>query len=139
MSAAGLGALVKSSLESADALAKLSQRVGISVESLSTLIPVAELSGVSAEKFEGGIRKLAVRMLEAATDTDDAVRSFAAVGVAFQNQDGTLRATDEVLLDLADKFQTLPDGAEKTAIAVELFGKSGADLIPFLNLSLIHI
>lgn len=133
VSAAGLGALVKSSLDSADALAKLSQRVGISVESLSTLIPVAELSGVSAEKFEGGIRKLAVRMLEAATDTDDAVRSFAAVGVAFANQDGTLRATDEVLLDLADKFQTLPDGAEKTAIAVELFGKSGADLIPFLN------
>ena len=75
VSAAGLGALVKSSLESADALAKLSQRVGISVESLSTLIPVAELSGVSAEKFEGGIRKLAVRMLEAATDTDDAIQA----------------------------------------------------------------
>jgi len=88
VSAAGLGALVKSSLDSADSLSKLSQRVGITVESLSTLIPVAELSGVSAEKFEGGLRKLATRMLEAATGTDDAVRSFAAVGVAFQNQDG---------------------------------------------------
>lgn len=133
VSAAGLGALVKSSLDSADSLSKLSQRVGITVESLSTLIPVAELSGVSAEKFEGGLRKLATRMLEAATGTDDAVRSFAAVGVAFQNQDGSLRATDQVLLDLAERFQSLPDGAEKTAIAVELFGKSGADLIPFLN------
>ncbi|OED39007.1 phage tail protein [Chromatiales bacterium (ex Bugula neritina AB1)] len=133
VSAAGLGALVKSSLESADGLSKLSQRVGITVESLSTLIPVAELSGVSAEKFEGGLRKLAVRMLEAATGTDDAVRSFAAVGVAVQDQSGALRATDQVLLALAERFQVLPDGAEKTALAVELFGKSGADLIPFLN------
>ena len=133
VSAAGLGAMVKSSLESADALSKLSQRVGITVESLSTLIPAADLSGVSAEKFEGGLRKLATRMLEAATGTEDAARSFAAIGVAFQNQDGTLRATDQVLLDLADRFKALPDGAEKTALAVEIFGKSGADLIPFLN------
>ena len=133
VSAAGLGAMVKSSLESADALSKLSQRVGITVESLSTLIPAADLSGVSAEKFEGGLRKLASRMLEAATGTEDVARSFAAIGVAFQNQDGTLRATDQVLLDLADRFKALPDGAEKTALAVEIFGKSGADLIPFLN------
>jgi hypothetical protein len=133
VSAAGLGAMVKHSLESADALAKLSQRVGITVESLSTLIPAADLSGVSAEKFEGGLRKLATRMLEAATGIEEAKRSFAALGVTVQNQDGTLRATDAVLLDLADRFQALPDGATKTALAVEVFGKSGADLIPFLN------
>lgn len=133
VSAAGLASMVKSSLESADSLSKLSQRVGITVESLSTLIPAADLSGVSAEKFEGGLRKLATRMLEAATGSDEAARSFAAVGVAVRNQDGTLRATDQALLDLADRFKAMPDGAEKTALAVELFGKSGADLIPFLN------
>ncbi len=133
VSAAGLGALVKASLDSADSLSKLSQRVGITVESLSTLIPVADLSGVSAEKFEGGLRKLATRMLDAATGSDQAARGFAAVGVAIQNQDGSLRATDQVLLDLTDRFKAMPDGAEKTALAVELFGKSGADLIPFLN------
>jgi hypothetical protein len=67
VSAAGLGAMVKASLDSADSLSKLSQRVGITVESLSTLIPVADLAGVSGEKFEGGLRKLATRMLDAAT------------------------------------------------------------------------
>lgn len=133
VSAAGLGAMVKSSLDSADSLSKLSQRVGITVESLSTLIPVADLAGVSGEKFEGGLRKLATRMLDAATGSDEAARSFAAIGVAIQNQDGTLRATDQVLLDLTDRFKAMPDGAEKTALAVDLFGKSGADLIPFLN------
>jgi len=133
LSAAGLGAMVKSALDSADALSKLSQRVGITVESLSLLMPAAELSGVSAEKFEGGLRRLAARMLEAATGSAEAARGFEALGVAFRNQDGSLRATDQVLLDLADRFKTMPDGAEKTALAMQVFGKSGADLIPFLN------
>ena len=85
------------------------------------------------ERFEAGLRRLATRMLEAATGTRDAARSFAAIGVAFQNQDFTLRATDQVLLDLADRFKALPDGAEKAALAVEIFGRAGTDLIPFLN------
>ncbi|MFN3593898.1 MAG: hypothetical protein ACK4TK_04340 [Thiobacillaceae bacterium] len=133
VSAAGLGTMVKSALESADALNKLSQRVGITVEALSTLVPAAELSGVSAQTFETGLKKLATAMLEAATGSEDAARRFAALGVAFQDQDGTLRATDAVLLDLADRFKAMPDGAQKSALAVELFGKSGAELIPFLN------
>jgi len=133
LSAAGLGAMVKSALDSADALSKLSQRVGITVESLSLLMPAAELSGVSAEKFEGGLRRLAARMLEAATGSAEAARGFEALGVAFRNQDGSLRATDQVLLDLADRFKAMPDGAEKTALAMQIFGKSGADLITFLN------
>lgn len=133
LSAGGLAAMVKSSLDSADALSKLSQRVGITVESLSTLIPVADLAGVSAEQFEGGLRKLATRMFEAATGSEAAARSFAAVGVSVRGQDGALRATDQVLLDLADRFKAMPDGAAKSALAVELFGKSGAELIPFLN------
>ena len=133
VSATGLGAMVKSSLDSADSLSKLSQRVGITVESLSTLIPVAELPGLSAEKFEGSLRKLATRMVEASTGSADAARGFAAVGVTFKNKDGTLRATDQVLLDLVERFKAIPAGAQKSALAVELFGKSGADLIPFLN------
>lgn len=133
VSAAGFAAMVKSSLDAADALYKLAQRVGITVEKLSTLMPVAQLSGLTSEKFETGLRKLATAMFEAGTGSEEAIRRFTALGVAFANQDGSLRATDQVLLDLADRFKALPDGAEKSALAVALFGKSGAELIPFLN------
>lgn len=81
LSAAGLGATVKSALESADALNKLSQRVGITVESLSTLVPAAELSGVSAQTLETGLKKIATAMLEAATGSEESARRFAALGV----------------------------------------------------------
>lgn len=133
LSAAGLAAMVRSALESADALNKLSQRVGITVEALSTLVPAAELSGVSAQTFETGLKKLATTMFEAATGSEESARRLKALGVEFKNQDGTLRATDAVLLDLADRFKAMPDGAQKSALAVQLFGKSGAELIPFLN------
>jgi hypothetical protein len=133
VSVAGLTAMVKSAIDTGDALDEMSQRVGVSVETLSVWKPAAEQSGVSGESFEKGLRKLSTTMLEAATGSEDAARNFAAVGVEFKNQDGTLRATDQVLLDLAERFKAMPDGAEKTALAVQLFGKAGAELIPFLN------
>lgn len=133
VSVAGLTAMVKSAIDTGDALDEMSQRVGVSVETLSVWKPAAEQSGVSGESFEKGLRKLSTTMLEAATGSEEAARNFAAVGVAFKNQDGTLRGTDAVLLDLAERFKAMPDGAEKTALAVRLFGKSGAELIPFLN------
>lgn len=133
VSVAGLTAMVKSAIDTGDALDEMSQRVGVSVETLSVWKPAAEQSGVSGESFEKSLRKLSTTMLEAATGSEDAARGFSAVGVEFKNQDGTLRATDQVLLDLAERFKAMPDGAEKTALAVQLFGKSGAELIPFLN------
>lgn len=133
VSLAGIGAMIKSSIDSADALDEMAQRTGIAVESLSLLVPAAELSAVSTEKFEAGLKKLATGMLEAATGSEVSAQNFDALGVAVQNQDGTLRDSEQVLLDLADRFQAMPDGAEKAALAVDIFGKAGAEMIPFLN------
>ncbi|HHA2822286.1 TPA: phage tail protein [Stenotrophomonas maltophilia] len=133
VSLAGIGAMIKSSIDSADALDEMAQRTGIAVESLSLLVPAAELSAVSTEKFEAGIKKLATGMLEAATGSETSAQKFGALGVAVQNQDGTLRDSEQVLLDLADRFKAMPDGAEKAALAVDIFGKAGAEMIPFLN------
>ncbi len=133
VSLAGIGAMIKSSIDSADALDEMAQRTGIAVESLSLLVPAAELSAVSTEKFEAGLKKLATGMLEAATGSEASAQKFGALGVAVQNQDGTLRDSEQVLLDLADRFKAMPDGAEKAALAVDIFGKAGAEMIPFLN------
>ncbi len=47
---------------------------------------------------------------------EEAVR-WAALGVTFRESNGDLRATDQVLLDLATRFQAMPDGPEKSALA----------------------
>lgn len=37
------------------------------------------------------------------------------------------------MVEIADRMATMDDGAQKTAIAMALFGRSGVDLIPMLN------
>jgi len=134
--ALSLGALVaagKAALDTADDLSKLSQKTGLSVQSLSLLKPIAEQSGVSMEGLAKGLQKLATSMADAASGTKLPLESFTRLGVSFKDAAGQLRPTEEVLLDLADAFAAMPDGAEKSALAVKLFGKSGVELIPFLN------
>jgi hypothetical protein len=86
VSLAGMAALVKSSIDAADELSKMSQRVGISVETLSLWNPAAQQAGVSSEAFEKGLRKLSTTMVDAATGGEDAAQTFRAVGVEFKNQ-----------------------------------------------------
>ena len=134
--ALSLGALVaagKAALDTADNLSKLSQKTGISVESLSLLKPIAEQSGVSLESLAKGMQKLATAMVAAAGGSKEQIEVFSRLGVSVKDAAGQLRPTEDVLLDLADAFAAMPDGAEKSALAVKLFGKSGVELIPFLN------
>lgn len=51
----------------------------------------------------------------------------------FEELNITGKTTDAVILQLADRFKEMPAGAEKAALAVDLFGRSGLDLIPILN------
>ena len=127
--------MAKSAIDAGDQLNKLAQKTGIAVEKLSELKYAGELSDVSLEALAGGVKKLAVNMNEvAAGGSGDAAAAFRAIGVSVKTATGDLRSSDDVLADIAERFAQMEDGAGKTALAVAIFGKSGADLIPFLNL-----
>lgn len=131
--AAGLAAIVKVTANTGDELAKTAQKVGMSTKALSELKWQASLSNVSFEGLSTGARMLARTMNDAAIGGKASKDAYAALGVEFQNTDGMLRSTNEVMADIADRFAVMPDGAEKTATAMLLLGRSGADMIPMLN------
>lgn len=133
VSAAGLATLVKRSISAADEMAKLAQRTGVSVEFLSTLKPVAEMAGTSLDAVTRGMGRLSQTMAQAEQGSARHQALLAELGITYTDASGQLRSVDAVLLDLADTFQAMPDGPRKTALAMELFGRSGAELIPFLN------
>ena len=133
LSVAGFAVMIKNAIDTADQLNKLSQKIGISVEALSTLRFAAQLSDVSLETLQQGIKGLSQTIAEANTGVGDGAQVFAALGVSVRNTDGSLKSTEAVLLQVADGFASLEDGAVKTALAVKLFGKSGMEMIPFLN------
>lgn len=60
-------------------------------------------------------------------------KALQSLGISMTDATGKMKSTDEVMLEVADRFQTMPDGAGKSALAIQLFGKSGADMIPLLN------
>ena len=134
VSAVGLVSMAKNALDNADALSKMAQRTGATVESLSKFQKAAELSDSSIEGVGKGLVQLSKSMVAAQTGTGAQAEAFNQLGISLKNADGSLRSTDEVMLDLAEKFKTMPDGPEKTAAAMKLLGKSGAELIPMLNM-----
>jgi len=80
-----------------------------------------------------GFSFLAKQMLEAASGGKEAQQTFRTLGVEFQNADGTLRETNTVFAELADKFAAMPDGAAKVALGQKLIGKGFVELIPMIN------
>jgi hypothetical protein len=79
------------------------------------------------------LQKLNKSAFAAATAADDSKSAYARLGIAVKDADGQLRPTSDLLLDVADKFSNMPDGVAKSALAMQIFGKAGAEMIPFLN------
>lgn len=130
---AGVGALIKSSIDAADNLSKMSQKVGVNIEQLSSMNYAASLADVSTESLAKGMAKLNKAMYEAQQGGKTQVETFKALGIAVTDSSGKLRKTDDVMMDIAERFAGMDDGARKTALAMEVFGKAGADMIPLLN------
>lgn len=126
---------VKHSIQFGEELNKMSQKTGISVEELSKLKYAADLSDVSFEALGKSVGKFSKTLVEASTDsTSKAARTFAAMGITIKDVGtGAIRPTSDIIGDTAEKFKGYKEGAEKVALAIGLFGKAGANLIPFLN------
>lgn len=60
--------------------------------------------------------------------------AFAKIGVKTTDAQGKQKDFNTILLETADAFKKMPDGADKTATAMELFGRSGKEMIKVLNL-----
>jgi hypothetical protein len=134
LSAAGVVAFAKGAIDAADNMRDLSQKTGVSVENLSRFQQAAQMAGTDVEAVGKGLVKLGRNMVEAATTgKGPAAEALNYLGISAVDATGKLKSTDQVMLEVADKFQQMPDGARKAQLAIDLLGKSGADLVPMLN------
>lgn len=126
ISVVGLTSWAKSAIDVADKADEMSQKVGMSVEEISRLSLAFQMSGVDSAGLQTALVKLSKNIIE-----NEA--AFKALGISVKNSDGAYRSSKDVMADVAEFFSKMPEGVTKTALATELFGKSGADLIPALN------
>lgn len=123
----------KSAIDSADALSKQAKSVGIAVEGLGALNYAAELSGVSVDELSGGLNRFNRSVDDAAAGIGAGAEAFDALNVSVRKTDGSLKSNYDLIEELSDAFAGMQDGARKSALAQDLFGRSGAKLIPLLN------
>ena len=123
----------RSVIDGADELNKLSQRTGVAVEQLSALSYAAKLADVSQDELADGLKRLNINIAAAARGEKEQVEAFKAMGIAVKDVAGNVRSADAVFADLADRFQSYSDGANKVALANAAGGKSFERLIPLLN------
>lgn len=137
VAALSMGAVTRaltSAIDRMDQLGKAAQKVGIPVEQLSALEYAARLADVSLGDLQGNLSKFNKALGEIAGGGDNkAATALKAIGVSALDAQGKLRPTIQIIADVAGKFQSYRDGAEKAALAQALFGKAGADMIPLLN------
>jgi hypothetical protein len=124
---------IKQSIDAADAAAETAQSLGITVEAFQSLSYAASTAGVEQEGLTGALNKFNKTISQAAAGGKKQAAAFADIGVSVRDANGNLKDADKVLLEVADKFQGYEDGANKAALAQDLFGKTGAKLIPLLN------
>ncbi len=129
----GLERMVKAAADFGDEMNKAAQKYGIAAEQLSVLKYAADLSGVSFGEMGVAFKTMATHMMAAAEGSKEAQALFRQLGVSAVDSAGRLKAPNDMLAELADRFAAMPDGAQKTALAVGLFGRSGAQMIPLLN------
>jgi hypothetical protein len=124
-SAAAFSGWIKGAIDAADETNKLTQKTGLLAEQVAGLKLAFELGG-AGDAF-------ATAMARLAKEAVGGNKAFAAMGVAVTDASGKLKSTRDLIGEVADKFAGYEDGLEKTALAMQLFGKAGADLIPVLN------
>lgn len=127
------GEMVQSTAETADQIEGLAQQAGISTDSLQRLGKAGAVEGMGLEDMAHSLVLLSRNMAGAAKGGEEQGKAFSRLGVHVKDAHGKLRGADDVFADLAEKFQQLPDGAEKTALSMQLFGRSGAGMIEVLN------
>lgn len=129
-----IAGFVNDAINAAVELDNLSHAVGISSQQMQRLQFATQMTGVDAGRLGDAFGGLNEKILEAATQGGESADTFKALGINVKDAQGNVKSADQVFREMADAMAGMEDGATKSAIASNLMGDAGAELIPVLNL-----
>lgn len=129
----GIGAAIKSTADHLDQLDEMSVKTGVSVEMLTSLELAAKQNGVSMQQLATSIRMMYRSMNEAAGGSKEAAEAYKRIGVNVKDSSGQLKSGNEAFLEVADAISKIQNPAERSAMAMKVFGRAGAEMLPMLE------
>lgn len=124
--AGGLLATGANAIKTADDLATLSKRTGLSTEMLQKFSYASDMVDVSTEELAGAMSKMKKQM-------GNNPEAFEALGVSVTNADGSFRDLESVFYDSLAALSQIGDETERDLAAMDLFGKSGDALATIID------
>ena len=116
-----------------DAIDKTSQKIGISAESYQEWGYVFERCGADVDNLQAGMKKLSGVITDAVSGSSSAAEKLNAVGLSIADLNG--KSQDEQLSLVISALQDMESGAERTAAANDLLGRSATDMAAVLNMT----
>lgn len=130
-SVAGVAAFAQQAIAGAAALDDMAEATGASVEGLSRLTNIAKISGQDIGNVETAMVRLTKALSGSDEETRGAAEAFKAIGLSVNELKN--QAPDQALETVAKALNRFEDGAGKTSVALAIFGRSGAQLLPLLK------
>lgn len=132
LAAVALKRMVRSSMETIDATAKLSDRLGITTQDLQRLQHAAGVYGTTTTELNKSLEIMSRRLGESMAGTGEAIRGLKLLGLTAKEL--VTAGPAEAFKIVAERTRQLATQAEKAAAAYYLFGRSGAKLVNMLSI-----
>jgi hypothetical protein len=111
-----------------ETLGNTADKLGVSFEFIQTLEEAGNRSGVSIESVSTAFGKLQKTLAGADEESKAATAALSKLGISFTDLENL--SPEEQIRLIAEQLQGIDDPAKRTAAAMQIFGKSGADLLP---------
>jgi hypothetical protein len=127
--AAGLAVPLDKITEWEVKMGHLAESAGTSVETMSQLAFASKMLGLDIDQVGGAMEKFDKNLLSLQTGSGSKAFKEIMKGI----DPASIKDSDQALKIFADRFAAMPDGVQKTGIAMTAFGKGAAAIIPYLN------
>ena len=121
--------LSKRFMDQIDSIDKVSKKIGVGAEFLQKLRFASEIAGVEIRTTDMALQRFTRRMAEAKIGTGEALGALTELGVAFFDNQGFARDTEDVFIDVAKALNEVDDDATKLRLAFKLFDSEGVALV----------
>jgi len=130
---AGMGLMIKSSIQVIDKLGKVSSKLGVTSQELQRFRFAAKLAGVEETALDMGLQRFIRRVGEAAQGTGEAKDALKKMGIQLTNSNGRVRSATDLLGQVSEALKNTKDPAERLRLAFKLFDSEGVAMVNMLK------
>lgn len=128
-----IGEFVEANVKAMAAIEHAAVALGISADEVQAFQFAARSLGLEADALVNSMGRLQVAQQAAGHGAKTQAGAFGAIGVKVRDQNGHMKEADQLFVDVAEGISKIKDPSKQAAVAVQLFGRQGRQLLPILK------